>query len=218
MDLPLRILTEAEANALAYDRVPAANLIVFDINTGHESYASYVEKQREAAVLGLEVVPRLFHGKITAAEEVLEFLNRVSILGGQTIEGIVIKNYARFGQDKKVLIGKYVSEAFKETHSKEWRADNPGKQDVINMLIATLKTSARWAKGVQHAREAGLLDDSPKDIGLLFKEVQNDIEKEEIDFIKQKLYDWCRRDILRGVMGGFPEWYKEELVKRQFTQ
>ena len=146
----------------------------------------------------------------------MELLDRTSVLGGQKIEGVVIKNYLRFGMDKKILIGKYVSEAFKEVHQASWKASNPGKSDVMDQLITTLRTPARWAKAVQHLRDAGKLEDSPKDIGLLIKETQDDIEKECLDLIRDKLVEWALPKIKRGCVGGLPEWYKEELVKQQF--
>ncbi len=45
-------------------------------------------------------------------------LEKESILGGK-VEGIVVKNYARFGKDKKVLMGKYVSEQGKPQQGME---------------------------------------------------------------------------------------------------
>lgn len=209
-------LAKPKHNALCYDRVPKDHLVIFDINRGHEDYLEPVEKLQEATRIGFECVPQMFCGTISHVDQLLGLLETTSFLGGQKVEGVVIKNYHRFGQDKKILIGKYVSEAFKETHAREWKADNPSKNDVVALLISTLKTDARWHKAVQHLREAGQLDDSPKDIGLLFKEVPNDIRKEEEAFIKEKLFDWAWPHIQRGVMAGLPEWYKEQLMKKQF--
>jgi hypothetical protein len=211
-------LLKPKHTVLAYDRVPDRNLILFDVNTGEEEYMSYKDKQREADRIGLEVVPILFEGKVDSPEKLLSFLEKTSILGGQKIEGIVVKNYHRFGQDKKVLMGKYVAEAFKEIHNGEWKKANPSMKDVIQSLIIALKTPARWNKAVQHLRERGLLTDSPRDIGTLIKEVHIDIEKECQDEIKDKLYRYAIPNIKRGVVSGVPEWYKEELMKKQFTE
>jgi hypothetical protein len=87
---------------------------------------------------------------------------------------------------------------------------------VVEQLIATLKTDARWHKAVQHLREAGKIEDSPRDIGLLMKEVPLDVVEEEIEFMKEKLFDWAWPQIRRGIIAGLPEWYKEQLLKRQF--
>lgn len=224
--LPLRVgwtyraeyLKKPKHNALAYDRIPKNHLIVFDVNTGHEQYLSYVEKAEECARLGLEVVPLLFEGVIESVEQFRSMLDRVSVLGGQKIEGVVVKNYRRFGPDKKVLIGKFVSEAFKEVHAAEWKAANPTRNDIVERLIETLRTPARWNKAAQHLRERGELDDSPRDIAKLIKETQEDIEKDSMDLIAEKLAEWALPQIRRGVIRGLPEWYKEELLKLQFEE
>jgi hypothetical protein len=204
-------------NVLAYDRIPKDHLIIFDISTGLEQYLSYTAKFNECARLGLECVPILFEGKIEDPAAIVELLQTTSILGGQKVEGIVIKNYNRFGIDKKILIGKYVSEAFKEVHGAEWKKANPTKNDVIAHLIASYKTPARWHKAIQHLKEAGKLTQSPKDIGMLIREVQDDIEAEEKEEIKNKLYANAIQHIKRGVVGGLPEFYKEYLMKEQFV-
>lgn len=209
-------LMKPKHNALAYDRTPKDHIILFDINDGHESYLSYERKAEEAARLGLEVVPKMFEGKIEDIQHFRALLDTVSCLGGQKIEGVVIKNYQRFGPDKKVLLGKFVSEAFKETHAREWKAANPTQGDILGQLIRSLKTDARWHKAVQHLRERGQIEDSPRDIGLLMKEVPIDVEEEEIDFIQDKLFEWAWPHIRRGIIAGLPEWYKEQLLKKQF--
>jgi hypothetical protein len=209
-------LQKPKHNALAYDRTPEKHLMVFDINPGQEHYLSYWEKKEECERIGLECVPLIYEGMIESASQFRAMLDRVSVLGGQKIEGVVVKNYRRFGPDKKVLMGKFVSEAFKEVHNAEWKASNPGKADIVQALIETLRTPARWNKAIQHLREQGLIDDSPKDIGLLFKEVHADIRKECVEIISEKLVEWAMPNILRGVCAGLPEWYKDKLVERQF--
>jgi hypothetical protein len=169
-----------------------------------------------ASSLGLETVPTFIEGKYSGTwEELKSYMNCDSLLGGTKIEGMVVKNYNRFGVDKKVLMGKYVSEAFKEKHTKEWKIGNPTKHDIIEQLILTLKTEARWQKAIAHLREQDLITDSPKDIGPLIKEIREDIAKEETDFIKDKLFEWASDQLGRGFIRGFPEWYKEQLAQQQ---
>ena len=55
-------LAKPKHNALAYDRVPAGHIILFDINVGHEDYLPYDAVREEAERLGLEAVPRLHEG------------------------------------------------------------------------------------------------------------------------------------------------------------
>lgn len=211
-------LAKPKHNALAYDRIPSNHVIIFDINTGHEEYLPYEAKAEEAARLGMEIVPKMYEGKIEDIQHFRTFLDTVSCLGGQKIEGVVVKNYARFGLDKKVLLGKFVSEAFKEVHAREWKAANPTQNDIVQRLIESLKTPARWNKAVQHLREAGKIEDSPRDIGLLINEIPADVEKEEVEYIKAKLFEWAWPHIRRGIVGGMPEWYKEQLLARQFEK
>ncbi len=211
-------LAKPKHNALAYSRIPVGHVILFDINTAQEEYLAWDAKAEEAARLGLEVVPRLYEGVVADVQKIRELLDTVSILGGQKVEGVVLKNYQRFTAEKKVMVGKFVSEAFKEVHAAEWKAANPKSGDIVEMLIRQYRTPARWAKAVQHMREAGTLDQSPRDIGALFREVPEDIERDAADDIKAKLYEWAWPKIRRGVCAGLPEWYKERLLEQQFAQ
>lgn len=211
-------LQKPKHNSLAYERIPNKHLIVFDINTGEEEYMSYKDKTAECNRIGLECAPKIYEGKIDSPQVILDYLNNISILGGQKIEGVVIKNYKRFGQDKKALMGKYVSEAFKEVHANEWKNSNPTGGDIIQQIIMQYKTPARWNKAIQHLKEKGTLEGSPRDIGLLLKECQEDISKECSEEIQARLWAWAKSHILRGCVAGLPEWYKEELLKRQFSE
>lgn len=210
-------LSKNKHNALNYGRIPTKNIIVFDINTSEVGYLSYEEKKQECQRLGLEVVPLLFSGKLTM-DKFQELMSTDSVLGQVKIEGVVVKptNYDLYGQDKKVLMGKFVSEAFKEVHKKEWKEANPTKTDVILFLAEKYRTEARWQKAVIHLAERGELTESPKDIGKLMVEVPADILKECEEEIKQFLFNHFWSEIRRRVIHGLPEWYKEELAKKQF--
>jgi len=209
-------LQSPKHNALAYDRVPAKHIIIYDIDTGLESYMSPEEKKVEAARLGLEVVPVLMSGKIEDHEAFNNLLETKSVLGNVTVEGVVVKNYSLFTMEKKVAMAKYVSEKYKEVHSEEWKKSNPSCSGYTEKLIYTYKTEARWQKAVQHAKENGLIDGSPKDIGILLREIGVDVDKECESEIKEKLYNHYWPKIQRGITAGFPEWYKEQLAKGAF--
>lgn len=210
-------LAKPKHNNLAYGRVPAMNLILFDINTGEEKYLPYEELAKEGARLGFEVVPKLFEGIVADPKDLLSLLDRESVLGGP-IEGIVVKNYARFGRDGKAVMGKFVTEKYKETASKEWKANNPMLGDVIESIIATLKSERRWEKAVERLRDNGQLQNAPQDIGPLIKAVQADIEAEEKEWVAAKLQEWAFPRILRASTSGLPQWYKERLLKSAFPQ
>lgn len=209
-------LQKPKHNTLCYERVPDKNLILFDINVGDEIYLSYEEKMAEAERLGLEIVPQIYYGKIENAEVFKTMLNRISVLGGTDIEGIVVKNYNKFTPDKKAMFGKFVSEKFKEVHGGEWRKNNPTGGDVVNDLILRYRTPARWMKAVQHLRDEGTLEQSPRDIGNLIKEIQVDVKKECEEEIKEVLFAHFWKNISRGITAGVAEWYKEELLTISF--
>jgi hypothetical protein len=211
-------LTKPKHNSLAYDRTPSCGLIIFDINVGEEDYLPYLEKAQEADRLGLEVVPILKEGMIEDIAHFRQLLDTTSVLGGQKVEGIVIKNYSRFGLDKKALMGKFVSESFREVHAKEWKDKNPQNKDILQSIIEQYKTSSRWHKAVQHLKEKGELDSDPRDIGKLILEVKEDVHQECVDEISKLLFKWAWPHIQRGIVAGLPEWYKDELLKIQFGE
>jgi hypothetical protein len=208
-------LQKPKHNALAYDRVPKDNLIVFDISIGEERYLPYFDKMAEAERIGLETVPLLYEGWVTDMETLKSFLDRTSVLGGQKIEGFVVKNYTRFGKDKKILFGKYVSDSFKEVHDVSWKDENPKQGEIVQQVINWLRTPARWSKAVQHLEESGRLEGSPRDIGNLFIEVPHDVKEEFEEEIKTKLFAWAWPQISRGITAGMAEWYKERLLASQ---
>lgn len=210
-------LAKPKHNTLVYSRIPTKHIILYDINTGLEEYMPYEAKKREAERLGLEIVPILFEGMVTDFEMFKSFMERESVLGGCKIEGVVIKNYNLFTAEKKVAMGKYVSEAFKEVHEADWKERNPNKAEIEMVLIETYRTTARWQKAVQHLKESGVLEGTPKDIAALMREVPADILKECEEEIKEKLFKHFWEKIKRGVTRGLPEWYKEELTKSAFS-
>jgi len=203
-------------NALSYTRIPHQHIILFDLDVGLESYVSHETLVAEAGVIGLEVVPELFNGVITDRAMFNTLLETESVLGGPKIEGVVIKNYALFGQDKKVLMAKYVQSNFAEVNAGAQHRLAPNKQDIITQLIEAYRTHARWQKAVQHLRERGTLQQAPQDIGPLMREVQADVLKEEADAIKDALFKWAWPQIARAISHGLPEWYKEELARLAF--
>jgi len=213
-------LRTSKHNALIYSRIPKDHIIIFDIEIGECEFLSYAEKRSEADRLGLETVPLLYEGLIPTVDHFRAFLSTESVLGGQKVEGVVVKpvGYGLFGKDKKVLMGKFVSEAFKEVHSKMWKAENPTAGDIVGMLGATYSTQARWQKALQHLTEQGRITDSPQDIGALMKEVPTDIKRECEDEIKEKLFAFAWPHIARMCSRGLPEWYKELLLKKQFER
>jgi len=222
-------LQKPKHNTICYDRVPAMNLVLFDVETSESTFVrdlpqiqTGIEMQRLFGpfAFGVEIVPVLYDGpgKEVTAEMISGFMDRVSILGGSKIEGVVIKNYDRFTRDGKVMMAKHVSEKFKEVHRGDWKERHPKKLDIYTTLANEYRTPARWQKAIQHLAERGELTNSPKDIGALLKEVQRDIKDECGDEIKAKLFAHAWKTVGRGVIRGLPEWYKKQLLEKQFKQ
>jgi hypothetical protein len=203
-------------NTLNYQRIPLNHIMLFDIDMGVENYMNPNGVYGEAAKFGLEPVPTLYYGRVTDIAMIHAFMARESALGGP-IEGVVIKNYNKYNAEKKLLLGKHVSEAFKETNDKNWKAQKVGQRDIVEQLIEVYCTDARWQKAVQHLRDEGRLENSPKDIGPLIKEIQNDVLADSEDDIKQALFAWALPKLQRGLTKDFPMWYKEQLLERQFS-
>lgn len=212
-------LRSPKHNTLAYDRIPQGHVALFDIedkSKGDGYYLTPDELAAEAARIGLDVVPTIYVGDVSGADFLRGLLERTSMLGGAKIEGVVVKNYAKFHPDGKPFMGKFVSEAFKEIHGGEWRKANPTRGDIIETLVESLRTPARYMKAMTHLRDDGKLTDSPKDIGGLIKEVGDDIQKECEDDIKAALFAHFWPQIRRQVTAGVPEWYKQYLLSRAF--
>lgn len=209
-------LQKPKHNSLTYNRVPEGNIILFDVETSPSVFLSPFDLDVIAKQIGVEAVPTLYAGMVTSLEMFEKLLETESILGGPKVEGVVIKNYAMFGMDKKVLMAKHVSEVFKEIHTQEWRKSNPTRKDVVIELTESLRVPARWEKAIQRLRDEGKIEDSPKDIGNLMVEVRADLNKEATEWVKEKLFAHFWPDIQRGALRGLPEWYKSKLLEKQF--
>lgn len=230
-------LRKRKHNVLAYGRVPKDNLIVFGVKVGKNFIRDYDEIQKIADSLGLETVPIIYKGVLDNdriiksqagnVDQIKKFGNTrydrlqamvgqtMSILGDQIIEGVVIKNYTQLTTIGEITccFGKHVREAFKERLHKEWKSISGKNKE--EEFIDTFRSETRWEKAVQHLRDRGELENSPRDIGKLMKEVPIDIfaeEKAEIEkFAFKLLWDKVRRKAIAGL----PLWYKEQLLKRQ---
>jgi hypothetical protein len=205
-------LQKEKHNTLCYEKVPKNNLCLFGACDLQENFVDYEELKKFSKMLNIDVAPLIYTGK-SSPEKIEELLDRESYLGGVKIEGVVVKNYKSwlFADIHFPLMGgKYVSEKFKEVHQKGWRdKTNKSKWELFK---ATYRTEARWEKAVQHLKEKGELEEDPRDIGKLCKEVSIDISKEEKDIIKDFLWNEFGKELLRKSVSGLPEWYKKRLL------
>lgn len=226
--LPLNIVFYGETlhkpkhNTLAYDRVPKHNFALFGIHyLDEDRWGTSEDMQEFANILDFDVVPVLYKGYVKYTFDktkfVQEFLEKESYLGGQKIEGVVIKNYHKqtnIANDiyTPFMSAKYVSEHFKEVHQNRWGSEEKPKgkwESFCNQYLS----EARWDKAVIHLKERGLLKESPSDIGMLLKEVNQDITLEEKETIKEFLWSIHKKELLGIATRGLAEWYKQKLVK-----
>lgn len=209
-------------NVLEYGRAPEGGVILFDVEDDLLGSPLYpTNRESEARRLGFESVPFEWIADPSIIDEafIAERLDRESSLGGPKYEGVVFKSFDLYGADKKKLVAKFVSEAFKEQHgAKHSRQSLPGGYSPAELIASDYCTAARWQKSVQHLREDGQLTDSPKDIGALLQAIHADMDAECADEVGRRLYATYRKDIMRRVQHGFPEWYKEQLMHQQFEE
>lgn len=219
-------LQSPKHNTLKYRRVPTNHIVLFDV-VEQGKYVTREKLELYANFLGVDVIPDLWIGNLSeyvlskpkGMSLPLDFIKRLtetttSYLGDEIIEGVVIKNYTQtilLGGNIYPLFTKFVRESFKERHNADWKIRQP--KDNLQSWFEGFKSEARWQKAIIHAREKGLLQQSPRDIGPLLKMIQQDIQEEEEQNIKNYLYKAFIDDILRKSIRGFPEYYKERLLE-----
>lgn len=209
-------LQKPKHNTLAYQRIPKNHIALFGVyNYETKEFHRYSHIQDWADKLGVDSVPVLKVGKCNP-EEVLKLVeNKVSYLGGQNIEGVVVKAYKPWlflnQIPLSVMSGKYVTEKFKEVHSRTWKQENTGKGK-LEMAVSRYKSEARWNKSIHHLRDDGRLTGTPKDIGPLIKEIKEDVVNEEKEAIKDQLWGIYGDQFTRAATEGFPEWFKSKLA------
>lgn len=211
-------LMKPSHNTLSYDRIPAGHVVLFDVNPAQHQFLQPDARDEEAKRIGLESIPVYFHGVIETLNDLEPYIKRTSYLGGPQVEGVVVKNYHRYGQDGHPLFGKHVREDFKEQHKEKWGESNPGQADILTALGKRYQAPTRWQKAIQRLRDNGELANEPKDIGLLLREVQRDLNEEIRAEVADALLKWAMPHVLRTSIRGLPEWYKQKLLERQFAE
>lgn len=210
-------LAKPKHNVLTYACIPAGNLVLFDVRNAAGEYIPD-EVDTWAKVLGIQSVPTIWKGDSVPESFFDTLMERESILGGCKIEGIVIKNYgkshAESASGKAPLTAKLVSDRFKEKHTNQMPSPKAKQNEFVPGIVARYRTEARWLKAIQHLKEANQLVNGPEDIGPLLKEIEHDVLMEEGNDIAQicLLAHW--KEIIHGINGGFPEFYKNLLTNK----
>lgn len=205
-------------NVLKYGRVPKNHVMIFGVLKGEGFVRDHAELTEWADRVGLETVPLLHSKPIDDIQELNTFFERESVLGLEKLEGVVVKNYSRtviIGSQVFPSFGKYVRAEFKERHAKEW-GPKFSEANKMDLWLESFRAEARWQKAVQHLRDNGQLQNEPRDIGILLKELERDLFEEESENIKKELLKLFKDQISRKAKAGFPEWYKAQLAARAF--
>lgn len=205
-------LSKPKHNTLNYSKVPKNNIVLFEgISKG--KFLSRTELLVAAEAFQVDLIPQLYIG-LADIEKIKSLLITQSYLGGEILEGVVIKNYNQTlllnGQIMPVFT-KCVREGFKERHKVDWEAKSP--KGNLNSFLKSFKSIPRWEKAIQFLKEKGELTQSPKDIGPLIKRIQKDVSEEETENIKNELLKVYLDDILRISIHGFPDFYKAKLLE-----
>ncbi|MFA5378703.1 MAG: RNA ligase family protein, partial [Dehalococcoidia bacterium] len=207
-------LAKPRQNTIAYARIPRGYIVLFDMAIGGVLRDYDAALGQVAERLECDVVRTIHRGPVTM-DDLRGMLTEKPMLGGDMLEGIVVKNYGQnilLGGQVWPVFCKLVNEQFKEKHAAnpDWKSGKNREQEYYD----TFCTEARWRKAVQHMRERGELQDAPQDIGPLMKEIHADLLDEEAEDIKEWLYREHVKDVVRAAQRGFADWYKAQLVER----
>ena len=187
--------------------------------TKYEFSNSWWNLKDWANLLEIDVVPLIHFGPLENFDLGVfsSWLDKDSYLGNTKIEGVVVKSYQEYWIADRlipVMAGKYVSDKFKERHEKTWKA----KGNKLEAFLQSFRSEAVWNKGIQHYRDKGLITDSPRDIGGIIKEIQQDIVTENKEEVQKWLWKYFEPQIRRISTAGFPEYYKQKLLKETFEK
>lgn len=207
-------LKSQQHNSLKYGRVPKNNLVLFDVYNGMGGYwANSEQLLAYSTVFGFEPVPVLFKG-VATIDTLAPLLETESVLGGVKIEGVVVKNYGKplilYGKGQ-TLMGKFVREEFKELNKAVWGVGESPQEKIAKMF----PSEPRWMKTVQHAKEQGLLSNSPKDFAVLLPALEKDFYEEAEAVAKDELWKRFKREIAAIAVNrpAFVTWYKQQLME-----
>ncbi|AVK77275.1 hypothetical protein pmac_cds_587 [Pandoravirus macleodensis] len=212
-------------NVVAYAATPLKFWICYGVYDG-ERHLDRAEMEAECARLGLECVAVLYANENPADRDptpkVLEIVAQIeageveSCLGGNVIEGVVVKHsaawHARSKAYKQVQF-KHVTSAFKERHG-ERRPPLAG-YDAESLMAYLVRLGSGFAlpavyqKAVQHIRE----DPTGKtaiSVASVKREVERDIRKENGQDIAEAIVEAFMPIVMHHATAGVPHWMSEQ--------
>lgn len=211
-------LKEPRHNTLVYRRVPRNHIMVFDMAVGKEFLFPSTAKEL-AKSLGFEFANILYEGE-AKPQDLKPYLKARPLLGGEKIEGIVVKNYHQTYDPKyswwvgAPLVGKWVNSEFREVNDKNWKQMK--KAETIDWVVSRYLTEARLAKSVQHLRDEGRLENTMSDLKYLLPEFAKDILEEEGEAIKEILFKMFKKKLSHKANSFVATTYKRWLENSLF--
>ena len=175
-----------------YDKSYLKKWVVYDIyNTETKRYLSQDFVKSVCESLGLEYIEVLYDGEFKSWDHVKSFLNSSTKYGGDTQEGVVVKNETKLVnvETRCPAYVKIVNDSFKESMKtrvkKEKSADEIEEIKRVEALVDSVVTQRRVEKGIEKLRDQGILPEklTPQDMKIvarnLPKTIYDDAVKEE---------------------------------------
>ena len=139
---------------------------VYDLNTG--SYLPQNEVMDIINRLELNYVPVFYDGEFQSWEHIQQFVGRTD-LGGESGEGVVVKNMTRLPFYTKI-----VGERFSEKkHTKKVKLDKMAEIERLQEIVKTVVTEARVVKLVHKMVDDGIIPENwdEHDMGTIAKNI-----------------------------------------------
>ena len=199
-------------NILAYANEPLGNLVLWDVFAPDGHQVEPMQLEKTAVALGVDAAPHLASlgaGEGLPREFLDDLLDTDSFLGGQKLEGIVVKAWDVRDEEGKPLNCKFVSSRFKEVANHKKGTPKMGALWHIESMFITPQ---RLDKALQHLREDGKLTDSFEDIRGIVQEFQRDLMQECEEAMKEEAWKHLRKDVLKKAGGYAATSYKSRLL------
>jgi hypothetical protein len=212
------VLEKPKHNTIAYERIPTNHIMLFDVFS--TTTQSWLDPARVIRDCNLEIDgPRVLsegRGEDYTLESIEKILASQSYLGGAVIEGVVVKNYSQPSADRFHQIGfcagKMVRASFREENAQNWQ----GHGSIVDQISLRFKTTARFEKAYIHARDAGEIESSMRDMVPLLRWMDLDIEEEVKEAAMEMFWADSKREIEKRLKSGMAEWLKAKLLEKQF--
>lgn len=175
-----------------YDKSYLKRWVVYDIyDTETKMYLAQDFVKSVCESLGLEYIEVLYDGAFQSWDHVKSFLNSSTKYGGDTQEGVVVKNETKLVnvETRCPAYVKIVNDSFKESMKtrvkKEKSADEIEEIKRVEALVDSVVTQRRVEKGIEKLRDQGILPEklTPQDMKIvarnLPKTIYDDVVKEE---------------------------------------